>query len=129
MPTPRRCKHGIAATLPCPKCKGGVAKAAKYGAIETEVDGIRFASRKEARRYSELRLMERAGEISYLRRQVVFAIHVNGVLVCRYIADFTYRTKDNPAVIVEDCKGKRTATYQIKKKLMKAVHEIEIKET
>jgi dsDNA-binding SOS-regulon protein len=63
----------------------------KYGAVRTEVDGISFASKKEARRYSELKLLERAGEIADLQLQPRFPLTVNGVRVCTYVADFQYR--------------------------------------
>jgi hypothetical protein len=62
----------------------------KYAAIPTIVDGIRFASKKEARRYTELKLLERAGEITCLELQPKFPCVVNGKKVCTYIADFAY---------------------------------------
>lgn len=95
----------------------------KYGAKRTEVDGISFASRKEARRYSELKLLERAGKIENLRRQVRFAL----VQTVVYIADFQY--VENGEVVVEDVKGYRTAEYKKKRRLMIEQHGIEIKET
>jgi hypothetical protein len=100
----------------------------KYAAVRTAVDGITFASRREAKRYAELRLLEKAGEISRLVTQPHFPLEVQGVLVCTYIADFSYSKRDD-AWIVEDCKGVRTAVYRIKRKLMKAVYGIEILET
>ena len=115
----------------------------KYGAVRTEVDGFVFASRAEARRYGELKLMEQAGEISELALQVTYSLDVNGVHVCDYVADFVYRpTPPHPRplpigksadgegrVVVEDVKGKRTKEYVLKKKLMLAVHGIEIVES
>lgn len=103
-------------------------KSPKYRAIPTEVDGIRFSSRKEARRYSELKLMERAGEISGLSLQPKFPIIINGVKVCTYIADFDYLIQSGERRI-EDVKGMKTPIYNLKKKLMRAVHSVEIFET
>lgn len=100
----------------------------KYKAVRTVVDGIAFASKKEARRYSELRLLERAGEIRSLQLQPSFPIVINGVKVCNYVADFGYVDhKGNP--VVEDVKGVRTPVYRLKKRLVKAVHGVDIHET
>lgn len=101
----------------------------KYRNKPTEIDGIKFASRKEARRYSELKLLERAGEIDYLTLQVSYDITVNRVKICRYVADFVYFDKKINRTVVEDTKGIRTPAYKLKKKLMLAVHNIDITET
>ena len=119
-------------------------KTRKYGNKKIEVDGIIFDSKKEANRYKELQLLERAGEIQDLQMQVKFeliptqrepdsvgargGIHKGKVLEhsCNYIADFVY--KHNGEVIVEDTKGFRTTDYVIKRKLMLYVHKIKIKE-
>src|SRR3990167_5299112 len=70
-----------------------VSRPSKYRNVATTVDGIRFASKAEARRYTELKLLERAGEIISLRRQVAFPIAINGEHVCHYVADFEYQEK------------------------------------
>ena len=107
----------------------GERRRAKYGNKPTEVDGVRFASKREAGRYSDLKIMERANLIRSLRRQVPFPLDVNGIPICRYVADFVYvRTADN-AQIVEDSKGFRTPEYKLKRALMKAIHGLEIVET
>lgn len=107
-----------------------VRKPSKYRNKKTEVDGRTFDSQREASRYQELRLMEKAGEIDELETQVRFALRVNREEVCCYIADFTYRRKTNGrGLVVEDVKGHRTREYIIKKKLMKAIHGIEVLET
>lgn len=114
----------------------------KYGNVKTEIDGIVFASKKEAKRYQELKLMEKAKEIFNLELQPSFLITINGVKVCTYRADFAYtneqyskrsyapdRTIETiPERIIEDVKGMKTPVYNLKKKLMKAVHGIEITE-
>lgn len=101
----------------------------KYGNQKTEIDGITFDSKKEALRYQDLKLMEKAGEISELDRQVRFPLRVNRQEICCYIADFTYRKRGGGTIVAEDTKGVRTRDYIIKKKLMKAIHGIEIQET
>lgn len=105
----------------------------KYRARKTEVDGIVFDSKLEAHRYRELQLLERAGEISDLQRQVKYELipsqKLDGKVVERavtYVADFVY-TENNKRV-VEDTKGVRTKDYIIKRKLMLYVHHIRIKE-
>ena len=100
----------------------------KYGNRKTVLDGITFDSQKEAKRYGELKLLEAAGEISHLELQVRYELKVKGHSICAYIADFIYTTKDKK-VVVEDTKGFKTRDYLIKKKLMKAIHVIEVKET
>lgn len=99
----------------------------KYNNRHTVIDGIRFDSAKEARRYSELRLMEQAGEITDLQLQPRFLIEVNGVKVCTYVADFQY-TDANGELVVEDVKGVRTSVYTVKAKLMRAVYGIVVQE-
>lgn len=99
----------------------------KYGAIKTKVDGIIFDSKREAKRYTVLKRMEADGDISNLTLQVPYQITINGVKVCKYVSDFEYVR--NGEKVVEDCKGMRTAVYRLKKKLMKAVHGIEIEES
>jgi hypothetical protein len=103
----------------------------KFGAVKTTVDGLKFDSKLEARRYQELVLLQRAGKISELSVQVPFTIiHKQpGERAVKYVSDFTYR--ENGELVVEDVKGgKATATpvYKIKKKLMLLVHGIRIKE-
>lgn len=89
--------------------------------------GITFASKREAKRYGELMIEQRAGAIRDLRIQIPYVIEVNGVRICRYVADFVYfRVGEGPAV--EDAKGMQTPVYRLKKKLMKAVHGITIRE-
>lgn len=102
----------------------------KYGARKVKSpDGQVFDSQKEYDRWCNLRLLERAGMISDLRRQVSYElIPKQGTMrACSYIADFTYQ--ENGKLVVEDCKGYRTEAYKIKKKLMLWVHGIRIKET
>jgi branched-subunit amino acid transport protein len=105
----------------------------KYRNRKVARDGLSFDSQREADRWAELILLERAGEITDLRRQVPFVLaqavrlgkRVKPAL--RYVADAVYTTADG-RVVVEDAKGVRTAVYRIKQHLMATVHGIEIVE-
>ena len=104
----------------------------KYNSQKMDVDGIEFDSKKEARRWCELRLLEKAGAIKDLKRQVKFVLiptqKTAGKTVreCAYVADFVYN--ENGKTVVEDTKGFKTKDYLIKRKLMLWVHGISIKE-
>lgn len=100
----------------------------KYGNKRVTIGDKKFASKKEGKRYIDLCLLQRSGAIFGLKTQVHYPIHINGMLVCKYIADFVYYNKKGSKV-VEDTKGYRTTEYKLKKKLMLAVHGIEILET
>ena len=99
----------------------------KYHGQPTTIRGVRFASKGEARRYQELCLLMQAGVIEGLEIQVKYPLTVNGVKIADYVADFRY-TEDGRTV-VEDFKGMRTPAYRLKRKLMQAIHGIEILET
>lgn len=102
----------------------------KYRNRKTEIDGIVFDSLKEARRYHELCLLQRAGEIRDLSMQVEFELipKQKGEQACKYKADFVYHMADTGEMVVEDVKGKRTREYIIKRKLMLWRHGIKIVE-
>lgn len=91
------------------------------------VNGIEFDSTKEARRYQDLELMQQAGQIFELRRQVPFPIAINGMTVCVWLADFVYRQAGQD--VIEDVKGWKTDVYLLKKKLVQAQYGIKILET
>jgi hypothetical protein len=99
----------------------------KYGNRRTEVDGITFASAKEAKRYGELKLLERAGQITSLTLQPRFPLKVAGKLVTTYVADFSYLERDG-RVVVEDAKGFKTDVYKIKAKLFDALIGFPVRE-
>ena len=101
-------------------------KRSKYKAVKTTVDGITFDSKAEAERYKVLKARALAGEIRELKLQHCFELEVNGVKICSYKADFVYI--ENNKYVVEDVKGFRTPVYNLKKKLMKALHGIDILE-
>ena len=100
----------------------------KYGNKKKMVNGIEFESTREARRYQDLALMQQAGHISDLRRQVPFDIRVNKIYIGKWIADFIYTCKDGTER-VEDCKGYRTDVYKLKKRLVEALFNIRILES
>lgn len=101
----------------------------KYGNKPTVVCGEVFDSGKEAARYEQLLLLERAGHITQLRHHVRYPIEVNGIVLCEYEADFTY-VDDTGTRHVEDvkCTATMTPVYKLKRKLMAAVHGITIEE-
>lgn len=106
----------------------------KYHSKQTIIDGIKFDSKKEATRYCELKLLQRAGEIKDLQRQVRFELipsqRIDGRIVERpvsYIADFVYTDK-NGNQVVEDTKGIKTREYIIKRKLMLYIKGVQIVE-
>lgn len=105
----------------------------KYHARKVTVDGITFDSLSEARRYGELRLLERAGEIQDLKVHVKFPLEVNDQLICSYVADFVYLQLHPRRAVFEDVKGgrtggTRTAVYRLKRKLFKAIYGLDITE-
>lgn len=106
----------------------------KYRNKRINVNGIWFDSTREANRYGELKMLERAEEISCLRLQVPYTLAPEVVIngkkkrALTYVADFVYADKYGD-VITEDCKGFKTDVYKIKRHLMKSVLGIDIKET
>ena len=100
----------------------------KYGAQKTEVDGIIFPSAKEAGRYTRLKLLEGAGLITDLQLQVEFELNEGGTHSLKYIADFVYIDVMTSAKVVEDAKGYHTKEYRKKRRLMRKVYGIIIKD-
>ena len=101
----------------------------KYRNQPVTVAGRRFDSKREAARFGELLLLERAGEVSEIECQVRYDMVVNGRKICTYVADFRYRDRSG-RVIVEDVKSpaSKTPAYRLKAKLMVALHSVEINE-
>jgi hypothetical protein len=121
----------------------------KYNNHKVKIDGEVFDSKKEARRYSELKLLQLAGKIRDLETQVKYVLipaqyatkerygkrgqrlKDGKVLLekeCAYIADFKYIDVESGELVIEDAKGMRTKYYIIKRKLMLSVYDIQIKE-
>lgn len=108
----------------------------KYHAVKTTVDGITFDSKAEARRYSELRLMERAGLIEGLQRQVPIELlpkvkfhdATRATPALRYVPDFTYYEwqAGKKMKVFEDVKGMLTPAFKIKRHALKALFNIDV---
>jgi len=96
----------------------------KYGAKPTWVEGIRFSSSAEAKRYRELRLLEAGGYIRKLELQPVYEFKIDGVTVFKYVSDFRYM--EGCTEKVEDVKGCKTPVYRLKKRLIEAQFKIKI---
>lgn len=98
-----------------------IEKKSKYSSAKTDIDGIRFDSKKEAEFYAELKLREKAGEITHLRLQPRYLLQEafkhdgKQYREMEYVADFEYI--ENGVTVVVDVKGFRTAVYMIKRKL------------
>lgn len=105
---------------------------AKYGNRKTVVDGLKFDSKREAARWAELVLLDRAGEIRELVRQQSFSLMCDGKPLkirskgypngrsVRYVADFTYFDVRRQKRVIEDSKGARTDVYKLKRAIMEA---------
>ena len=113
-------------------------RANKYHAQVCTVDGIRFDSRKEARRYERLKMLAAGGEIRELELQPEFPITVlelwrdGGHLVAcgRFRADFRYVETRSGEVVIEDTKSgpTKTTAYRLRKRLVEAIHGVTIRE-
>jgi hypothetical protein len=112
----------------------------KYGAVAITVDGIRFDSKREARRYRELLLLALSGEIQALELQPRFPLNVVElfkvagsdpipIVTCgHYTADFRYVVAGSGEVVIEDVKAPatRTTAYKLRKRIVEAVHGVSI---
>lgn len=108
-------------------------KKSKYGSRKVTIDGVTYDSLKEYHRFCDLKLMQRAGIITGLQRQVKYELlptqRINGKVIERpvyYYADFVH--KMDRQLVVEDVKGYKTPEYVIKRKLMLSVYGIQIHE-
>lgn len=100
--------------------------ARKYNNKPVYCDGIRFDSKLEMCRYQQLRLLEKAAKIEALETQVRIPLHVDGVKIGHYVADFRYKMGGD--IVVEDtkCAATKTPMYKWKKKHVKAEYGINI---
>lgn len=126
-------KRNMAAKLALLKSAGSGGRCCKYGNKKVEVEGVTFASKREANRWALLLLWEKAGKITGLQRQVKFEL-IPGAYVAgrnrpsiRYFADFVYYDFEGNRH-VEDSKGAKTDVYKLKRHLMKALLNIDIEE-
>lgn len=102
------------------------ARANKYGAKPTEVDGIKFASKAEAKRYGELKLLERAGHIRDLKLHVEYPLIVNGEKVGKYTCDSEYI--EGGELVTEDVKGRAVRDWPLRKRLFAALYGRKVRE-
>lgn len=111
---------------------GSTTDRAKYGNRRTWVEAIgrHFDSQREAEAALALWARQQAGEIVGLRFQERYPLDVDGARVGVYVADFVWieRTEPDWTTVVADAKGVRTPVYRLKKKLMKAIHGIDVRE-
>ena len=99
-----------------------IRRARKYGNVPTTIDGERFDSKAEAKRWTQLQLLQRAGEITDLRRQVTYPLFgMGGTKVGTWRVDFAYREKNGQAV-VEEQKGPVARDFPLRLKLFKDCH-------
>lgn len=102
-------------------------KKAKYRNTPVFIDGIRFASKREGAYYAELKIREKAGEVSAVELQTPFAlIGPDGLLISTYKADFCFWDATQDRFRVIDVKGVETKEFRIKKRLMKSLKGIDV---
>lgn len=95
----------------------------KFNAKPTEIDGIKFGSKKESKRYQELKILRDSGEVLFFLDQVPFRLPGN----VKYRCDFLVFWRDG-TVTIEDVKGMKIEPYPTKKKILEALYPIEITE-
>lgn len=107
----------------------------KYKNIKAVISGIKFDSRKEGKRYTELKMMERCGLIKNLELQKPFELqpsfrkHNKTYRAIKYIVDFSYYDVEREQIVVEDTKGFKTDVYKLKKKLFEYKYpDLELRE-
>lgn len=95
----------------------------KFKAKPTETDGIKFSSKKEAKRYNNLKMLKNIGEVIFFLRQVPFHLPGGVKYVCDFLIFWT-----NGEVTIEDVKGFKTESYKAKKKMVETLYPVEILE-
>jgi hypothetical protein len=106
----------------------------KYGNKPTIVDGLKFDSAREAKRWQELKLLERARSITELERQITYelapSVSIAGEArrrpALRFKLDFRYFDREGMQTVHEDCKGFADTAFRIRQHLMKSVHGIDV---
>lgn len=98
----------------------------KYGAVKTAVDGITFDSKAEARRYQELKLLQKAEEINHLEIHPAYPIVLDNNKICDVVLDFSYYSFKRKQMVYEDVKGQDNALSRLKRKLVEAFYIIKV---
>jgi hypothetical protein len=113
----------------CSLCGGTNKKRSKFnvdnspeGKARRTVNDIVFHSEDEAKRYSQLLLLERARHINKLELQPKYNIEINGIKITEYIGDFRYFDVIRGARVLEDVKGVMTDLFKVKRKLVEALY-------
>jgi hypothetical protein len=108
-------------------------KRSKYGAVAQTVDGQRFASGAEAKRYAEMKILEKRGDIAALELHPVYQIVIDGAPVkmrnghiAKYTADFRYL--ENGVRVVEEVKGYVVRDYPLRRALVEHIYHVQIRE-
>lgn len=104
------------------------AKPNKYGAVRTELDGYKFDSKKEAKRYGELKLLERAKQIESLEVHPRYSLIVAGTQVG--VVEFDFRYIENGETVIEDCKGgeaTNTPLFKLKRAIFEAMYGYKVR--
>jgi hypothetical protein len=96
----------------------------KYGAKPTTIDGIRFASKREAERYCQLKLELKCGSVKNLILQPKFVIYIDSIKICTVILDFQYQHGD--LMVYEDVKGFDTPISKLKRRMVEAAYKIKV---
>jgi len=113
------------------KSNKGPAKRSKYNAKKVLINGIEFDSKIEGQRYLFLLEQQKKGNINNLTLQEKFVLKIKDEVICTYLSDFSYTVLfdgSSASKVVEDVKGVKTPVYRLKKKLMKAILGIDIRE-
>lgn len=108
-----------------------LSRANKYGAKPTEIDGIKFASKAEAKRYGELKHLERIGLIWDLKLHVEYPLIVNGQKVGKYTCDSEYMeagAAGGSELVTEDVKGRAARDWPLRKRLFAALYGRQVRE-
>ncbi len=113
--------HLFIETAPAPR-------KSKYGNKKTVVNSIQFDSIKEANYYKTLLLLLKAGKIGMLELQVKYDLNPGGTHKLTYVADFRHVDMETGETVVTDVKGFRTREYLKKRRLLKKIYQITIKE-
>lgn len=98
-------------------------KSNKFGAVKTDLDGIKFDSKQESERYAQLKILEKSGLITGLKLQPKFMLQEGFIKLGKrycpitYKADFAYYDVQKGQSVVEDVKGFETKDFKLKRKL------------
>lgn len=109
-----------------PHTKASAPRKNKFGAVKTTLDGITFDSKREAAYYAELKIRERVGEVVDVELRKPFSLVINGQLIGTYRCDFAFYDNRTKCYRVVDVKGMETREFKRTKRLMRAIHGIDV---